>query len=74
MTLSALLTTLGITPAPRYTLEEVAHILGMTCRQVRSQIQKGRLLAIKTSARRWAWVLHPDLDAYFAAVNVKGGE
>lgn len=74
MTLSALLATLGIAIAPRYTLEEVAQILGNTPRQVRTQIQKGRIPAIKSSARRWAWVLHPDLEAYFAAINAKGGE
>jgi pantothenate kinase type III len=74
MTLSALLTTLGIAPAPRYTIEEVARILGNTPRQVRTQIQKGRIPAIKSSVRRWGWVLHPDLEAYFAAINAKGGE
>jgi hypothetical protein len=74
MTLSALLGNLGIAIAPRYTLEEVAQILGTTPRQVRSQIQKNRLPAIKSSVRRWAWVLHPDLEAYFAAINAKGGE
>jgi pantothenate kinase type III len=74
MTLSALLATLGIEPAPRYTLEEVARILGTTPRQIRSQIQKGRIHAIKSSVRRWGWVLHTDLEAYFAAINAKGGE
>jgi hypothetical protein len=69
MTLNQLLNSLGIARAARYTLEEVAHILGMTTRQVRTQIQKGHLSAAKISARRWAWVLHTDLDAYFAAIN-----
>lgn len=73
MNLSELLTTLGIAPAPRYTLEEVARILGTSPRQVRSQIQKGRIPAIKSSVRRWGWVLHPDLESYFAAINTKGG-
>ena len=74
MTLSKLLTALGTSPAARYSLEDVAQVLGLTPRQVRSQIQKGRLVAIKTSARHWAWVLHQDLEAYLAAINPSGGE
>jgi len=75
MTLSAILTALGTTPTARYSIQEVAQILGMTTRQVRTQIQKGHLTALKSSVRRWAWVLHEDLEAYFIAINAKkGGE
>ena len=74
MTLSTLLVALGTTPAPRYSLVEVAQILGVTPRQVRTQIQKGRITAIKSSARCWAWVLHRDLETYFTTVNAKGSE
>lgn len=69
MTLTKLLSTLGMPPIPRYSLEEVAHITGLSLRQVRNQIEKGRLAAIKSSARRWAGVLHQDLETYFAAIN-----
>lgn len=73
-TLEHLLTTMGIIPAARYSVEETAAILGLTPKQVRTQIKKGRLTAIKGSARRWGGVLHADLDAYLVAANAKGGE
>jgi len=68
-TLNALLTALGIAAAPRYPIEEVARILGFTPKQVRTQIKKGNLAALRGSRRRWAGVLHEDLDAYFTANN-----
>ena len=67
--LDALLTTLGIAPAPRYTIEDVATILGFTPKQVRTQVKKGNLTALRGSRRRWTGVLHDDLDAYFTANN-----
>ena len=73
LTLSALVTTLGIPPTPRYSIEEVAMILGLTSGQVRSQIKKGNLSALRGSRRRWTGVLHEDLDAYFTANNTRGG-
>lgn len=73
MTLNQLLNSLGMTRAARYSIEDTAAILGITARQVKTQIQKGHLTALKSSPRRWAWVLHCDLEAYFAAANVKGG-
>ena len=72
-TLSALLNTLGIPPTPRYSIEEVAAILGLTSGQVRSQIKKGNLAAVRGSRRRWTGVLHEDLGAYFTANNSRGG-
>ncbi len=68
-TLDALLTTLGIAPAPRYPIEDVAAILGFTTKQVRTQIKKGNLTAVRGSRRRWTGVLHTDLDAYYTANN-----
>lgn len=70
-TLHALLTTLGIASAPRYTIEDVATILGFTPKQVRTQIKKGNLAAVRGSRRRWTGVLHTDLDAYYT--NNNGG-
>ena len=68
-TLNALLTTLEIASAPRYTIEEVANILGLTLRQVRVQVKKGNLVAIRGSLRRWTGVLHDDLADYYSANN-----
>jgi hypothetical protein len=68
-TLNALLTVLGIASAPRYPIEEVAQILGFTPKQVRTQIKKGNLAAVRGSLRRWTGVLHEDLDAYFTTNN-----
>jgi hypothetical protein len=73
-TLTTLILALGIAPAPRYSIEETAAILGLTSKQVRTQIKKGYLTAIRGSRRRWSGVFHADLESYFAAVNVKGGE
>lgn len=73
-TLEYLLITLGLAQASRYSIEETATILGLTPKQVRTQIKKGHLAAIKSSPRRWGGVLHTDLDAYLAAANTKGGE
>ncbi len=73
MSLNNLLQNLGVTPAPRYPIPEVANILGLTEHQVRVQIKKGNLAAIRGSRRRWSGVFHADLESYFSAVNEKGG-
>ena len=73
-TLSHLIASLGVPLAYRYTLDETAVILGLTPKQVRSQIKKGRLKGVRGSRNHVAGVLHTDLAAYFAAVNAKGGE
>jgi len=68
-TLNELLTTVGIAASPRYPIEEVATILGFTPKQVRTQIKKGNLVAIRGSLRRWTGVLHEDLAAYYSLNN-----
>jgi hypothetical protein len=72
--LNALLDKLGIPPQPRYPLDGVAAILGLSDQAVRCQVKKGNLIAVRGSRRRWTGVLHEDLDAYYTANNVKGGE
>ena len=70
--LTHLITTLGMTPAPRYSIEETAAILGLTPKQVRTQIKKGRLAAFRGSSRRWMGVLHTDLEVFFLVANGGG--
>lgn len=67
--LAALLIALGIPPSPRYSIEDVARILGLTPKQVRNQVKKNHLIAVRGSRRRWTGVLHEDLSAYFAMAN-----
>lgn len=74
ISLNALVLALGMSPAPRYSIEETATILGLNPKQVRTQIKKGHLAAIRGSRRRWSGVFHADLESYFASVNTKGGE
>jgi hypothetical protein len=68
-TLNELITTLGMIPCPRYSIEETAEILGLALKQVRTQIKKGRLTAIRGSRRRWTGVLHTDLEAFYNVIN-----
>ena len=67
--LEALVTDLGLLPAPRYTLEQVATILGLTMTQVRELLKKRRLKGLKGSLNRWMGVLHADLESYFLRIN-----
>jgi len=71
---TALLDKLGILPEPRYSLDAAAAILGLTPAQIRAQIKKRHLCAVRGSRRRWTGVMHEDLDAYFTANNAQGGE
>lgn len=69
MPLNDLLLSLGVPQASRYTIHEVAYILGLTEDQVRIQIRKGRLVALKGSAHRFVGVLHADLEVYLVSIN-----
>lgn len=68
-TLPHLLEKLGRIPQPRFTIEEVGDILGLSRGEVLAQIKRGHLPAIKVSARRWGYVLHDDLNAFLTALN-----
>jgi hypothetical protein len=72
MSFNDLLLTIGMKPASRYTIPEVAIILGLTEHQVRTQIRKGNLIAIKGSTRRYVGVMHHDLATYFTTANGRG--
>ena len=60
---------LGLAPAPRYCLEEVALILGVTREQVRRLIKKKYLKGFKGTASRWTAVFHDDLASFVARGN-----
>jgi len=68
-TLSTLITSLGMSLKPRYTIEEVSTVLGITPKQVRSQIKKGRLKALRGSRNCLTGILHSDLETYFDVAN-----
>lgn len=72
--LNSLILALGMSIDTRYSIEETATILGLTPKQIRTQIKKGKLTAIRGSRRRWSGVFHTDLEAYVASINAKGGE
>jgi len=72
--LATLLIAMSIPPTPRYSIEDVARILGLTPKQVRNQVKKHHLVAVRGSRRRWTGVLHEDLNAFYTSNNVKGGE
>jgi len=64
-----LLTSLGIPSKPRYSPEETAEILGIRRDQVINLLQRGKLLGIRASERRWGGVIAGDLDDYLEEVN-----
>jgi DNA-directed RNA polymerase sigma subunit (sigma70/sigma32) len=67
--LTRLLEAHGTPQKPRYTLQEVGDILGMNRNRVRLQIVRGDLQAVKTSPKRWGYVLHEDLASFVAVMN-----
>ncbi len=67
--LNQALTDSGIAPAARYTLEQVAAILGCTPDHVRYLVTRRKLPALKVGAQTWGTVRHEDLDAFLVSVN-----
>lgn len=59
----------GITAAPRYTLDQVAAILGCEIDHVRYLVTRRKLPALKVGAQTWGTVRHEDLDAFLNTVN-----
>jgi hypothetical protein len=59
----------GIDPAARYTLEQVAAILGCDGEHVRYLVVRKKLPALKVGVQTWGTVRHEDLGAFLAAVN-----
>lgn len=68
-TLSKMLEALGIPYKPRFTIEEVAEILGIRRDQVMHLLKRKKLVGMKSSANRWGGVFAFDLDQYIQAVN-----
>jgi excisionase family DNA binding protein len=69
MLLETALTDSGIVPAARYTLEEVATILGCDLDHVRYLVTRRKLPALKVGAQTWGTVRHEDLDTFLSSVN-----
>ena len=59
----------GIEPAVRYTLDEVAAILGCTLDHVRYLVTRKKLPVLKVGRQTWGTVRHDDLAAFLASVN-----
>ena len=59
----------GTDPAARYTLEQVASILGCDLDHVRYLVTRRKLPALKVGAQTWGTVRHEDLDAFLVSVN-----
>lgn len=68
-TLAGVIQELGIPTKPRYSLEEVADVLGIRRDQVVDLIRKGKLPGMKSSMNRWRGVFASDLDAFIQKVN-----
>lgn len=77
-TLAGVIEALGIPPKPRYSVEEVAEILGLRRDQAVDLLRKGKLTGMKSSMHRWRCVFATELDAFLQRVNAprqvtKGG-
>lgn len=59
----------GIEPAARYTLDQVAVILGCDLDHVLYLVTRKKLPALKVGKQTWGPIRHDDLDAFLAAVN-----
>lgn len=59
----------GIAPAPRYTLEQVASILGCELDHVRYLVTRRKLPVLKVGAQTWSSIRHEDLGMFLASVN-----
>jgi hypothetical protein len=59
----------GIEPAARYTLAQVAAILGCDLDHVRYLVTRRKLPVLKVGAQSWGTVRHDDLSAFLEAVN-----
>jgi len=69
MLLQTALSDSGIESAARYTLEQVASILGCDLCHVRYLVTRRKLPALKVGAQTWGTVRHEDLDTFLASVN-----
>jgi len=68
-TLTKMLEALGIPYKPRFTVEEVAEILGIRRDQVMHLLKRQKLIGMKSSSNRWGGVFAADLDQYIQTVN-----
>ena len=68
-TLAAVLAAIGTPHKPRYGIEEVAEILGISRYQVVDLLRKGKLVGMKSSMHRWRCVFAIELDAFIQRVN-----
>ena len=59
----------GVEPAARYTVDQVAAILGCDLDHVRYLLTRKKLPAIKIGVQTWGTVRHDDLDAFLEAMN-----
>ena len=59
----------GIEPAARYTLEQVAAILGCDLNHVRYLVTRKKLPVLKVGVQTWGNVRHEDLGTFLALVN-----
>lgn len=67
--LNRILTHLGMPTQPRYSVPEVALILGLKDSQVLTLLKKHLLPGTKASHRKWGHVFHEDLAAYLASIH-----
>jgi excisionase family DNA binding protein len=68
-TLQSILERLNIPYKARYTIEEVAEILGIRRDQVLNLLHKGRLIGVRATERRWAGVFPDELEAYLERIH-----
>lgn len=61
----------GIQHAARYTLEQVASILGRDLEHVRYLVTRRKVPAMKIGVQTWGMVRHNDLEAFPASVNAE---
>ena len=62
----------GVSPASRYSLSEVARILGRDLDYVRYLVNRNKLAALKVGRQTWGHVRHEDLADFLNQVNGSG--
>lgn len=67
--LETMLDQLGIKPKPRFTVEEVAEILGIRRDQVLDLLKRKKLIGMRASVSKWSGVFAQDLAEYIQIVN-----
>lgn len=67
--LQQILDRLDIPYKARFSIDEVADILGIQRKQVTLLLHRQKLRGMRSSPRRWSWVFADDLEEYIETIN-----